>query len=572
MQLKLTLTIPWAKRANDIDLHLACDVPGTVLLAVPKCQVEQLEVPEVPVRVVAGLGDFELGVKETGLQVQITYKASTSGARFHRHSRSLEVSMEMEEEQGTTPSRLCDVLLPMAAPEGHLQLQALPFGLPGAVGSHLWPSAQLLAAQLRRRYAFAPKPAPSALELGSGCGVAGLVAAAHGVQVTFSDCDPRVLPLLRANCCDFSRRTGGPDLKVIKFDFASEQDSKDLVLADGPFDLLLASDVLYEHHLVSKFFRSAKMLTTAAAEVLLAVELRPCGVDLSEAIVSEAKKCGFEAVDVTRKLKMWVTPMPPELKIPPLEERHRIFVATKQSADGLPQPVEPVPVAKRKSHQPWKDLGEKEWYQRSLHFWSKQDATDAGVLDGHLETSPLDLKESADFLEVIRQNFRHGLFATALDCGAGVGRITEGLLLREVTDAVDLLEPCGHLLQEARERLVQSKARHFLELSLQDVTELPDQYDLIWVQWVLLYLTDADLLAVLERLRGALRPNGVLIIKENCLLKSNTSGWVDDRDSSLCRSDAALQQLFAEAGLQLLAQKAQQDWPQTMLPVSCGEK
>jgi len=64
--------------------------------------------------------------------------------------------------------------------------QALPFGLPGAVGSHLWPSAQLLAAQLRRRYAFAPKPAPSApsaLELGSGCGVAGLVAAAHGVQV-----------------------------------------------------------------------------------------------------------------------------------------------------------------------------------------------------------------------------------------------------------------------------------------------------------------------------------------------------------------------------------------------------
>lgn len=71
----------------------------------------------------------------------------------------------------------------------HVFFQALPFGLPGAVGSHLWPSAQLLAAQLRRRYAFAPKPAPSApsapsaLELGSGCGVAGLVAAAHGAQV-----------------------------------------------------------------------------------------------------------------------------------------------------------------------------------------------------------------------------------------------------------------------------------------------------------------------------------------------------------------------------------------------------
>ena len=38
-----------------------------------------------------------------------------------------------------------------------------------------------------------------------------------------------------------------------------------------------------------------------------------------------------------------------------------------------------------------------------------EDATDAGVLDGHLETSPLDLKESADFLEVVRQKLRlHG--------------------------------------------------------------------------------------------------------------------------------------------------------------------
>ena len=41
-----------------------------------------------------------------------------------------------------------------------------------------------------------------------------------------------------------------------------------------------------------------------------------------------------------------------------------------------------------------------------------------------------------------------GKFSSALDCGAGVGRITQGLLLDRVTDAVDLLEPCGHLLQE----------------------------------------------------------------------------------------------------------------------------
>ena len=63
-------------------------------------------------------------------------------------------------------------------------LEALPFGLPGAVGAHLWPSAQLSAAYLRRRYAYDGFNTIRALELGSGCGVVGLVAAAHGAEVT----------------------------------------------------------------------------------------------------------------------------------------------------------------------------------------------------------------------------------------------------------------------------------------------------------------------------------------------------------------------------------------------------
>lgn len=43
--------------------------------------------------------------------------------------------------------------------------------------------------------------------------------------------------------------------------------------------------------------------------------------------------------------------------------------------------------------------------------WDKhrEDATDAGVLDGHVDTSPLDLKESADFLDALRSQ-KHGDF------------------------------------------------------------------------------------------------------------------------------------------------------------------
>ena len=40
----------------------------------------------------------------------------------------------------------------------------------------------------------------------------------------------------------------------------------------------------------------------------------------------------------------------------------------------------------------------------------------------------------------------------ALDCGAGIGRISEELLLHHFQE-VDLIEPSAHLLAEARVRL-----------------------------------------------------------------------------------------------------------------------
>lgn len=143
----------------------------------------------------------------------------------------------------------------------------------------------------------------------------------------------------------------------------------------------MASDVLYEHQLVAKFLRSAAVLT--CDELILAVELRPCGVDLKDAILSDAPRYGFDATDVTDKVKMWVTPWSrastsessvSSLKIPPLEERHRLFLL-KRALKGTKSPgkMEAEQMSKVKSHQPWKEVGEKEWYQRSLHFWLKQD-------------------------------------------------------------------------------------------------------------------------------------------------------------------------------------------------------
>ena len=139
--LTLSLTISWAEKASDIDLCVAHDLHSCVLRVVPKESQ-----PEVPVRVVAGLGDFEFEVKEMGIQagkkrsgnlaffwglpltivvincnhngalingqrcqryvqkksnesdeVQTTRKARPSLARFHRRSSSLELSLEIKD-------------------------------------------------------------------------------------------------------------------------------------------------------------------------------------------------------------------------------------------------------------------------------------------------------------------------------------------------------------------------------------------------------------------------------------------------------------------------------------------
>ena len=152
------------------------------------------------------------------------------------------------------------------------------------------------------------------------------------------------------------------------------QETKDLA-EQGFFDLVLASDVLYEHRLVKPLCRALGLLLSETGEAALSVELRPCGVDLQAALQSEAEGYGLKVSDITEMLKIWVTPMPSELQVPPLEKRHRIFLV-KKTHDWL----EPRTVTdkKLKSRQPWKDVGDEEWYKRSLHFWSKQDTGSSG--------------------------------------------------------------------------------------------------------------------------------------------------------------------------------------------------
>lgn len=115
-----------------------------------------------------------------------------------------------------------------------------------------------------------------------------------------------------------------------------------------------------------------------------------------------------------------------------------------------------------------------------------------------------------------------------------IGRITEGLLL-DVADTVDIVEPIAKFTKQLEGK--QGVGRIFntgLEGWGGDDDDGGEKYDLVWVQWCIGQLNDAQLVDFLGRCKGRLRDDGVIVVKEN----TTTSGVdiFDEVDSSVTRS------------------------------------
>lgn len=94
----------------------------------------------------------------------------------------------------------------------------------------------------------------------------------------------------------------------------------------------------------------------------------------------------------------------------------------------------------------------------------------------------------------------------ALDCGAGIGRITKHLLTKHF-DCVDLVEQDKHFLERARDYLADNQRVGSLYCSgLQNFNFSPASYDVVWCQWVLGHLTEDHLQQFFTRAAAGLRP------------------------------------------------------------------
>ncbi|MDQ3876592.1 MAG: methyltransferase domain-containing protein, partial [Actinomycetota bacterium] len=138
--------------------------------------------------------------------------------------------------------------------------------------AELWPSGLALARALCRRDVAATR----VLELGCGLGLPSLAAALRGADVLATDWSPEAVTLLRRNAV-----RAGVDVEGRAVDWSSADELSDA----GPWDLVLASDVLYERRNVSSLLALLPRLVRDG-EVLVAEPGRPP----ARAFLSEARE------------------------------------------------------------------------------------------------------------------------------------------------------------------------------------------------------------------------------------------------------------------------------------------
>ena len=188
-------------------------------------------------------------------------------------------------------------------------------------------------------------------------------------------------------------------------------------------------------------------------------------------------------------------------------------------------------------------------YQISKKYWQHQPATVNGVLGGFGFLNSFDIASSKQFL---LKNFQSSPPFRVLDCGCGIGRISQNLLT-DYFDEIDLVEQNDEYLEIAKRV---PKVSHSYLVGLQDFHELSIKrtYNVIWIQWVTIYLMDDDFVTFLKKCKEILVDDGIVIVKENISSDSEIVN-MEEEDSSVMRTDKLLKDIFSKGGFDVICEE-----------------
>ncbi|KAE8154654.1 alpha-N-methyltransferase NTM1 [Aspergillus avenaceus] len=212
----------------------------------------------------------------------------------------------------------------------------------------------------------------------------------------------------------------------------------------------------------------------------------------------------------------------------------------------------------------------------SLQYWNSVPANTPAML-AMLGNYPwytrIDLRGSKTFLSKVRRLIpgcaTEGKLSHGVDCGAGVGRVTEGFL-SSVCDTVDAVEPVEKFTQVIRDSALKQSGAVGDIYTVGLEGWVPDKkYDLVWTQFCVGHVTDAQLVEYFVRCREALTESGIVVVKENLSTDPNGLDMFDEEDSSVTRTDEKFREIFAKAGFGVVLSELQLGFPKNfkLLPV-----
>ena len=206
-------------------------------------------------------------------------------------------------------------------------------------------------------------------------------------------------------------------------------------------------------------------------------------------------------------------------------------------------------------------------HEDSIKYWEANSPDLNGMLGSHSKVSRVDLRGSRTFITKLRRLSSDHQVRNApklelgVDCGAGIGRVTEGCLSNvcKVVDVVEPVEKFAKVLSEGPLKMEGKVGEVYIQ-GLQD-WEPTKSYDLIWNQWCVGHLTDSQLTAYLVRCGKAIKKAGWIVVKENLSTHQYGEDIFDDVDSSVTRSDQKFRDLFEQSGLHIVKAELQTGFP-----------
>lgn len=200
----------------------------------------------------------------------------------------------------------------------------------------------------------------------------------------------------------------------------------------------------------------------------------------------------------------------------------------------------------------------------SINYWNNVPATSSGMLamlGNFTWYTRIELRGSKSFLAKVRRLIPtlpdQQKLGLGVDCGAGVGRVTKGFL-SDVCEVVDIVEPVEKFTQDLKEGELGQRGviGDIYNVGLQDWNP-HKKYDLIWTQWCVGHLTDAQLVAYVARCRDLLKESGIMVVKENLSTDPLGKDMYDELDSSVTRMDSKFKEIFDAAGMDVIKSEMQ---------------